>query len=158
MPAGKMHDDELEIDIALVRRLLASQLPQWAHLELVPVPSAGTDNALFRLGADMVARLPRIHWAVGAVEKERRWLPRLAPHLPMAIPVPIASGAPGEGYPWPWSVYRWIDGENAIESPIADHNQAARDLADFLRALRRLDSTGGPLAGSPGETPHVVCR
>ncbi len=150
MPAGKMNDDELEITAPLVRRLLASQFPQWARLELIPVPSAGTDNALFRLGADMVVRLPRIHWAVGMVEKEQRWLPRLALRLPMAVPVPLALGLPGDGYPWQWSVYRWLEGENAIDARVSDQCQAAQDLAHFLRALRRLDSTGGPLAGSPG--------
>lgn len=144
-----MHADELDIDVALARRLLAAQFPRWADLPIAPVASAGTDNALFRLGDDMVVRLPRIDWAVGQVEKEQRWLPRLAPHLPLAIPVPLAMGVPAESYPWHWSVYRWLEGENATVEPIADLRQAATDLAQFVTALRRIDTAGGP---SPG--PH----
>src|SRR5262249_21203517 len=97
MTTGKMHVDEVDTSVDLVARLLAGQFPQWASLPLVPVPSAGTDNALYRLGADMVVRLPRIDWAAGQAEKEQRWLPRLAPHLPLAIPVPLAQGEPGRG-------------------------------------------------------------
>jgi aminoglycoside phosphotransferase (APT) family kinase protein len=95
--AGKMHADEVDTDVALVGRLLAAQFPRWANLPIEPVRSAGTDNAIYRLGDDMAVRLPRIHWAVGQVDKEYRWLPRLAPLLPLAIPVPLAKGAPGEG-------------------------------------------------------------
>ena len=141
---GKMHSDEVETDVALVRRLLAAQFPQWAALPIAPVPSAGTDNALYRLGDDMVARLPRIYWAVEDVDKEQRWLPRLAPHLPYAIPAPLANGLPGEGYPWRWSVYRWLDGEDAASAAIADPGQLATDLAQFVTALRRIDLPGGP--------------
>jgi len=95
-----MHVDEVRTDVSLVRQLLAAQFPQWADLPVTPVRSAGTDNAIYRLGDDMAVRLPRIHWAVDLVHKEQRWLPRLAPHLPLPIPVPIAKGMPGEGYPW----------------------------------------------------------
>jgi aminoglycoside phosphotransferase (APT) family kinase protein len=146
MIAGKMHVDEVDTSVDLVVRLLAAQFPQWARLSLVPVPSAGTDNALYRLGADMVVRLPRIDWAVGQAEKERQWLPRLAPLLPLAIPVQLAIGSPGEGYPWPWSVYRWLDGESATFELLADPRQAARDLGHFIAALQRIDTTGGPQA------------
>jgi aminoglycoside phosphotransferase (APT) family kinase protein len=147
MNARKMHSDEVDTDVSLVGRLLAGQFPQWADLPVEPVRSAGTDNALYRLGADMVVRLPRIHWAVGQVEKEQRWLPRLAPHLPLAIPVPLAMGAPAEGYPWHWSVYRWLAGEAATVEPIADLRQAATDLARFIAALQRIDPSGGPPPG-----------
>ncbi|MFN8499012.1 MAG: aminoglycoside phosphotransferase family protein [Anaerolineae bacterium] len=142
-----MHADEIHTDETLVRRLLAAQLPPWASLPIAPVASAGTDNALYRLGGDLVARLPRIHWAVGQVEKEWRWLPRLAPHLPLAVPVPLALGQPGAGYPWHWSVCRWLDGENAIAAPLADLRPAAADLAGFIAALQRLDASGGPPPG-----------
>jgi hypothetical protein len=87
---------------------------------------------------------PRIGSAAGQVEKEHRWLPRLAPHLPLAIPVPLAKGVPAEGYPWPWSVYRWLEGENASIDRIADLRQAATDLAHFVAALQRIDPAGGP--------------
>src|SRR3954452_11297452 len=102
-----MHADELDIDAVLVRRLLAQQFPEWAGLSLEPVRSAGTDNAIFRLGDDMCVRLPRIAWATGQAAKEHEWLPRLAPQLPVAIPVPLGKGVPGEGYPWDGSVYSW---------------------------------------------------
>lgn len=104
-------------------------------------------DAIYRLGNDMAVRLPRIHWAVGQVEKERRWLPRLAPLLPLAVPVPLAKGDPGEGYPWNWSVYRWLEGENATIERIADPRRAATELARFVAALRRIDPTGGPPPG-----------
>ena len=142
-----MHADEVETDVSLVRRLLAAQCPQWADLPIEPVPSAGTDNALYRLGENMVVRLPRIHWAVGLVEKEQRWLPALAPHLPLAIPVLLAKGSPMEGFPWPWSVYRWLEGENATIARFGDLRDAARDLAHFLIALQGIDAMGGPPAG-----------
>jgi aminoglycoside phosphotransferase (APT) family kinase protein len=148
MSAGKMHFNEVNTHVSLVVRLLTSQFPQWAGLPIAPVHSAGTDNALYRLGDDMVVRLPRVDWAVGQVEKEHLWLPRLAPFLPLAIPVPLAKGEPGEGYPWHWSVYRWLEGENATSDRITDPSQAATDLAHFVAALQRTDPTGGPPAGA----------
>jgi aminoglycoside phosphotransferase (APT) family kinase protein len=145
--AQKMHADEVETDAALVRRLVAAQFPRWAGLPIAPVPSNGTDNALYRLGADLVVRLPRIPWAAGLAAKEHRWLPRLAPHLPLAVPVPLALGAPGQGYPWRWTVCRWLAGESAAAVPLDDPRDAAARVARFLTALRRIDATGGPPAG-----------
>lgn len=101
MFAGRMHVDEVDTNAALAGRLLAAQFPQWAELPVTPVHSAGTDNAIYRLGDDMTVRLPRIPGAVEQVEKEHRWLPRLAPLLPLAVPVPLGKGTPAEGYPWP---------------------------------------------------------
>jgi aminoglycoside phosphotransferase (APT) family kinase protein len=148
MTASKMHHDEVNTDASLVHRLLAAQFPQWADLPLASVDSAGTDNAIYRLGADMAVRLPRIHWAVGQVDKEHQWLPRLAPHLPLAIPVPLAKGEPGEGYPWHWSICRWLEGEDANFARIAVPCQTAIDLAQFISALQRIEITDGPLAQS----------
>jgi len=145
MTTGKMHVGEVDTDASLVRRLLAAQFPQWTDLAIKPVHSAGTDNALFRLGDDMAVRLPRIHWAAG-VDKEHEWLPKLAPFLPLAIPVPLAKGHPGEGYPWQWSVYRWLEGENATIEHIVDLSQAATDLAHFMIALQQIEPTAGPPA------------
>jgi aminoglycoside phosphotransferase (APT) family kinase protein len=142
-----MHADELATDVGLVRRLLAAQFPQWAELPIEPVASSGTDNALYRLGADMVVRLPRIHWAVGGVNKDLQWLPRLAPLLPVAIPVPLAKGTPAEGYPWEWGVYPWLEGENTRVDDIADPDALAHGLARFVEALHRVDLAGGPPAG-----------
>jgi aminoglycoside phosphotransferase (APT) family kinase protein len=135
----------MQIDAALVRRLLAAQFPQWADLAVEPVESGGTDNALFRLGPDMAVRLPRVDWAIGQVEKERRWLPILAPFLPLAIPVPLGKGTPAEGYPWHWSVCRWLEGENATLERLADPREAASALAGFIAALQRIDAVDGPL-------------
>jgi aminoglycoside phosphotransferase (APT) family kinase protein len=153
MSTGKMHVDELNIDISLVGRLLAAQFPQWADLPIEPIHSAGTDNAIFRLGDEMTVRLPRIQNATLQVGKEHQWLPRLTPHLPLAIPVPLAKGTPGEDYPWQWSIYQWIEGENATIKRIADPGQAARDLAHFIAALQRIDPKDGPTPG-----PHNSFR
>ncbi len=143
-----MHADEVYTDAALVRALLAAQFPQWATLPIAAVPSSGTDNALYRLGDDRVVRLPRIHWAVGQVAKEQQWLPRLAPHVPLAIPEPLALGEPGLGYPWQWSVYRWLDGDAITPSHPVDLARAVDDLANFVTALQRIDATDGPPPGA----------
>jgi aminoglycoside phosphotransferase (APT) family kinase protein len=154
MGAIKMHADEVETDVALVRRLLAEQFPQWAGLPIYPVTSYGTDHDIYRLGDHLAARLPRIGWATAQAAKEAEWLPKLAPHLPLALPVQVAKGYPGNGYPFDWSVYEWLPGENA-NGTIDDLDQAAVDLAAFILALRQIDTTdafprpphgrGGPL-------------
>ncbi|MGE0238950.1 MAG: aminoglycoside phosphotransferase family protein [Parvibaculaceae bacterium] len=142
-----MHEDEIEIDQVLVGRLIAAQFPQWSSLPLRPVAAGGTDNAIFRLGADMAARLPRHPGAAGPVVKEQRWLPRLAPHLPLAVPTPAAIGEPGETYPFNWSVCPWLPGQNVLSAPFADLVQAARDLAQFVSRLQQVDPSGGPAPG-----------
>jgi aminoglycoside phosphotransferase (APT) family kinase protein len=143
-----MHADEANTDSSLVRRLLAAQFPQWADLPIEPVEPRGTDNALYRLGNDMVVRLPRRERTVGTLTKERTWLPRLAPYVTLAVPTPLAEGRPTEDYAWIWSVYSWLDGENATADQLADLGRAATDLARFVAALERIDTTGGP---GPGE-------
>ncbi len=148
-----MHAEDVDTDVSLVGRLLAAQFPQWAHLPIEPVDSAGTDNAIYRLGDDRAARLPRTQRATWQVDKEHQWLPRLAPNLPLSIPFPLAKGTPAEGYPWHWSVYRWLEGETATIERIADPRQAAIDLAQFVAALQRIDPTGGPPPG-----PHNFGR
>lgn len=146
MTTVNMHENEVYTDAQLVGQLLAAQFPQWAGLPLRPLPSAGTDNALYHLGDDMVVRLPRIDWAVGQAEKERRWLPRLAPHLPLPISEQLAMGVPGAGYPWPWSVYRWLPGEAATPARLSNPAQAAGQMAQFVTALWQVDATGAPPA------------
>jgi aminoglycoside phosphotransferase (APT) family kinase protein len=148
MPEPRMHADEVEIDAELVRRLLATQFPDWVDLPIEPVYPRGTDNALYRVGDGMVARLPRHEPSVRTLESEHRWLPRIAPFLPLAVPVPLAEGLPGEGYPFPWSIYSWLEGRPATEAPIDDLEQAADDLAEFVTALWRIDPAGAP---TPGE-------
>jgi aminoglycoside phosphotransferase (APT) family kinase protein len=137
----KMHADEVDTDVALVRCLLAGQFSQWAELAIEPVVSYGTDHDIYRLGNDLAARLPRIGWATGQAKKEAEWLPKLAPHLPLAVPVQLAMGQPAEGYPFEWSVYEWLPGENA-NGTIEDLDQTAVDLAAFVSALRQIDTTG----------------
>jgi aminoglycoside phosphotransferase (APT) family kinase protein len=140
--------DREEIDEALAARLVAAQFPQWADLPVTPVEISGWDNRTFRLGDAMSVRLPSAGVYVAAVAKEHEWLPRLAPLLPRPVPEPLALGAPGLGYPWPWSVRRWIAGRPAAPGRIGDPVAFARDLAAFLRALNRVDPAGGPLAGA----------
>jgi aminoglycoside phosphotransferase (APT) family kinase protein len=139
----RMHDDEIETDTGLVRRLLVSQYPRWADLPIERIRSAGTDNAMYRLGEDLAVRLPRIRWAVENVAKEWRWLPVLAPHLPLAVPLPVAKGDPEAIFPYPWSIVRWLPGETATLDRLDDPIQAALDLAAFVRALQTIDPTGG---------------
>ncbi|MDL2342630.1 aminoglycoside phosphotransferase family protein [Deinococcus sp. MIMF12] len=146
----RLHADELETDTDLVRCLLAAQFPQWADLPVRVFASAGSEHAIYRLGDDLAVRLPRIPEAAGQVEKELAWLPRLAPRLPLKVPVPLALGQPGEGYPLTWGVYRWLPGEPAFREHLTDFPQAARDLAAFLRALQGVDTAGGPVADPTG--------
>jgi aminoglycoside phosphotransferase (APT) family kinase protein len=143
----------MNINVSLVSRLVAAQFPRWADRPIRPVESGGWDNRTFRLGEDLTVRLPSAEGYVAQVEKEHCWLPRLAPLLPLPIPVPLAKGVPSDGYPWPWSVYRWIDGENAAVERITDLSEFAITLAQFLGALQRVDPSGGPPPG-----PHNFYR
>lgn len=135
------------IDAALVRRLVTAQFPRWADLDVRPVEFGGWDNRTFHLGDDMTVRLPSAAGYTPQVAKEHRWLPLLAPHLPLPIPIPLAKGEPGEGYPFDWSVYRWLDGEPASSGRIDDPSEFATTLAGFLTALQGIDPAGGPPAG-----------
>lgn len=143
----------LVIDDTLVARLIAAQFPQWAPLPIRPVADGGWDNRTFRLGEAMTVRLPSAERYAAQVEKEQYWLPRLAPHLPLSIPVPLAMGEPGEGFPFRWSVYAWREGEAALPHRIRDLTEFAVDLGRFLLALNSVDPTGGPPAG-----PHNFFR
>lgn len=159
-PDLKMHADEIHTDAALVRRLLAAQFPDWAGLPVRRVQSFGTDNALYRLGDELQARLPRIGWAVGQIEKELEWLPRLAPHLPLRVPEPLALGQPAEGYPYTWGLYRWLPGEMLPLSEMTVRPDLARQLAEFVLALRGCGMTDAPRAENPSTDlqqldPHV---
>lgn len=147
-----MHDHELPIDRALVRGLITDQFPEYADLPLRRVRSIGTDNALYRLGSDLVVRLPRTPWssAEAADQREETWLPRLAPHLPVPTPVPVAIGRPGQGYPWRWSVSPWLRGKNPVVGQLAYPDRLARDLAAFVSALHAIALPGGPEASRGG--------
>lgn len=138
-----MHIDEFEIEEALVRRLLAEQFPEWSDLPLSRVEPAGTDNAIFRLGDELSLRLARREGPTEPGGKEVDWLPRLAPLLPLEIPVPVAQGSPNDEYPWFWDVHTWVEGETVPVDEI-DAIQAARDLAAFVAALQQVDPAGAP--------------
>lgn len=150
------------IDEELVRRLVSTQFPRWADLPIRAIERCGWDNKTFHLGDDMSIRIPRAAAYAPQVEKEHRWLPVLAQRLPVAIPSPVAEGAPGEGLPWQWSIYRWLPGEAATFALIPDLRRFARDLAAFLSALHRIDASEGPLAGAHnfqrGAPPAVYDR
>ncbi|MFE2143749.1 aminoglycoside phosphotransferase family protein [Streptomyces sp. NPDC059456] len=157
-----MHADEVDIDESLVERLVAAQFPQWAGLPVRKVRSAGTDHAMYRLGEDRSVRLPRMRDAAGQVGAEQRWLPHLAPHLPLDVPVPLGLGAPGEGYGFDWSVYRWLDGENLYDRPLLEGglHDAAAGLGHFLAALHRVGTAGAPRSfrGGPVDTADDEVR
>lgn len=137
----------IAIDTGQVRRLLEEQFPQWADLPIEPVANGGWGNRTFHLGADMVVRLPSAAEYAQAVAKEHRWLPVLAGQLPLPIPVPLAKGAPGAGYPHSWSIYQWLDGVTATADRIRDPVGFAIDLAGFLTALQGVNVAGGPQPG-----------
>lgn len=136
------------IDIALVRKLTDSQFPQWKDLKIKPVSHGGWDNRTFHLGREMLVRMPSAAEYAAKVEIEQHWLPILAPLLPLQIPAPLAMGKPGEGYSWNWSIYRWIEGDVAAHAEIKDKITFAKDLAQFLVALQKIDPTNGPVPGT----------
>ncbi|HET6634937.1 MAG TPA: aminoglycoside phosphotransferase family protein [Streptomyces sp.] len=150
MSTGRMHPDEHAVDDDLVRRLVGRQFPQWAGLPVRRLPSGGTVHAMFRLGDDMVVRLPLTEGGVEDVALEREWLPRLAPRLSTAIPEALAAGKPAEGYPWPWSVYRWLPGEPPQAGELREPAHLAEDLARFVTAMRSITLAGAPQAHRGG--------
>ncbi len=140
-------DRVIAIDEALVHRLVAEQFPHWADLPATRAEPDGWDNRTFRLGADLSVRLPSAPGYVAQVAKEQRWLPVLAPQLPLPIPVPLAQGRPSAEYPWPWSVYRWLPGTVASAATVGLDTDFASALGRFLAALARVDPTDGPVPG-----------
>ena len=144
----KLKAGKFDVDVPLVRRLIARQFPQWAHLPIEPVADDGWDNWTFRLGERMKVRLPSDKGYAEQAEKESFWLPRLAPHLPVAIPVPLGLGEPDLDYPWHWSVYEWLEGEPANRGNVADLTAFAEHVAGFLRELQAIDASGGPPPGT----------
>ncbi|MEX2099956.1 MAG: aminoglycoside phosphotransferase family protein [Acidimicrobiia bacterium] len=162
MAVPLMHDNEVDVDDVLVHRLLATQLPQLADLPLIRIEAWGTDHAIFRLGDELSVRLPKIGWAAEQGEHESRWLPGLAPYLPIEVPVPLAVGEPADGYPFRWYVSPWLEGKSPRPGGSVDLCELAVDVAAFVLALHRIDATGaptpqhvqrgGPLAGADGFT------
>jgi len=146
MAKVKMHNNEVDIDESLVRQLLKEQFPQWADLPISPVKSAGTDNAIYRLGEDKCVRLPRVPSAAKDVEKEQLWLPLFASTLPLVIPVPVGNGAANNNYPFKWSIFTWVEGRDATVESITDQTQAATTLAEFILALQTMNTTNAPFS------------
>jgi aminoglycoside phosphotransferase (APT) family kinase protein len=155
-----MHADQIDVPAELVRRLLQEQFPQLAELSLEEVDSAGTVNALFRLGRDLLVRLPLTPRGNEGVRHEHAWLPWFAGRLPVRVPVLRGAGEPSLGYPCPWSVLEWIDGSVPDAGDLADPDGLATDLGVLVTAIRRLDPAGAPPAyrGQPIRTADVDVR
>ncbi len=150
----RMHEAEVDVSETLVRSLLAAQMPELADQQLTVVEPWGTDNAIWRLGDDLVVRLPRIHWAVDQIDRDATWLPRLAPRLPVLIPEPVEVGEPGSGYPYRWAIHRWIPGEGATLDRVNRPETFALELADFVQKLQALPTDGAPAARSRARPLH----
>ena len=163
MSAVQMHPDMHPIDDELVRRLIAGQFSQWAGLAVERWPSGGTVNAMYRLGDDMAVRLPLVQGGAEDVAMEQEWLPRLASHLPTRIPEVLGAGEPAQGYPWPWSVYRWLAGEHPEAGALSEPVLLAKDLAAFVASMRSVTlpaapkaHRGGPVASLDAETRAAI--
>jgi aminoglycoside phosphotransferase (APT) family kinase protein len=143
----KMHAGEVDIDADLVGRLVAEQFPHLADLPITEVRSTGTVNAIYRLGNRLYARLPRVRGWAPDLDREWRWLPMLAPRLPLRVPEPVGRGRPGGSFPFSWAIYGWIDGQPYADRLVDDERRAAEDLAQFVVDLRRIDPVGAPRGG-----------
>lgn len=141
----RMHEDQLDVTPEAVADLVSDQFPQWATLPVTPVPSHGTVHLLFRLGDELVARLPMLPAdrddGYAAVAAEQRAARQLLGRVPVATPEPVATGEPGPGVPLPWSVYRWLPGTTAGDD-VAGSEQFGRDLAGFVAAVWAIDTRG----------------
>ncbi len=158
MRASNKPAAELSIDEALVRRLLAEQHPDLADRTLVEV-AAGWDNVVYRLGDELAIRLPRRALGAELVDAEHRWLPQLAPRLPLPIPAPIRVGHPTGTYPWRWSIVPWLPGRSAAETPPAEPAAAAALLGQFVFALHQSappDAPVNPYRGGPLADRHAI--
>ena len=141
-----LHENEVRIDEAVVRSLVAAQCPEWADLSL-SLLGAGTDNIMYRLGDDLLVRLPRTVGKAQSVRKEQKWLPRLAPLVRCAIPEPVYIGTASTGFRLPWSVYRWIGGAEAGPETVRDWDAFGTELAAFVRQLHDIDLMGASRTG-----------
>jgi aminoglycoside phosphotransferase (APT) family kinase protein len=159
-----LHDDEVPVTADDVRRLVSAQHPRWADLPVTPVAESGTDHLLFRLGDGLVARMPKVAWSAEHALSDARWLPALAPYLPLAVPAPLAVGEPDDHYPFHWSVVPWVPGAAAVDPlapdalPNLDLREAAGDLGAFVTALRGIDVTGGPVKDGTGRGVPLARR
>jgi aminoglycoside phosphotransferase (APT) family kinase protein len=147
-PVRSMPAAEVDVTPELVGELLASQHPDLKDLprELL---ANGWDNVIFRLGSDLLVRLPRRELAAQLVVNEQRWLPVLAPRLPLSIPAPVRIGTPAKGYPWSWSIVPLLPGHIAAQAKLANTTEAANAMGTFLRALH---------VPAPGDAPANAVR
>ncbi len=143
----------ISVSPSQARDLITQQFPQWKALPIKPVPEQGWDNQTFRLGEALLIRFPKGEIYAQNIKKEYDWLPKLAPFLPLKIPQPLAIGRPGYGYPWCWSVYRWIRGSTLFSTPPKNLESLVTPLTGFLKALHGISSTGGPQP-EPHEFAH----
>lgn len=139
-----MHSDELFVNDATVRALVDRGLPEYTHLLLKRLTATGSSNVLYRLGTDLLVRLPRQPGGGASIAKEARWTPVLADALPVAVPQVVYVGNPGFGYPEQWSVVRWLEGEHPGSVPpgvnaFGDMTGIAEDLANVIKALREIE-------------------
>lgn len=141
-----LHKDEIRVDEAVVTSLLQIQRPDWASLPLSPA-GAGTDNIMYRLGEDLLVRLPRTADKAPSLDKERTWLPRLGPLLTYRTPEPVYAGTPTPEFPLPWSIYRWIDGTAVNANTVGDWAAFGTELATFVHELHGIDLMGASRAG-----------
>lgn len=143
-----LHDmTAIDVTAEMVQRLIAEQFPDFAAMPIELIGPWGTDNAMFRVGDEFVARLPRSAWAKDAVAKEVRWLPTIVPHLPLRVPEVIGAGSPNGDYPWSWAVYRWIPGERPAISTLLGSRVWSEQIAVFLTALSEISNPEGPAPG-----------
>lgn len=160
-----MHADEIVVTSDLATRLVATQFPQWRRLELGAIDTAGTVNAIFRLGTDKAVRLCRVPWGARDAEREASVLPFLAPHLPFRIPRVLGVGKPQGTYPWTWLITDWIEGASPEPGNLAAPEALAADLATFVVAMRRITLPGaeiayrgGPLTERDAQTRTAISR
>ncbi len=151
MTTKKLHADEVDTSVSLVIDLLTEQFPRWSNHPIQPLSASGTDNKLFKLGDELVVRLPRIDWAIDQIKKDQEWLPKFAPHFPLQIPEQLVIGEPTADYPFQWSVYRWITGHTADVDSVPNPDQTAEDLARFITTLRAINTAGAPTDGYRGQ-------
>lgn len=151
--AVQMHPGQLSVSPRAVGTLIAQQFPQWAGLPIQSVSSAGTVNAIFRVGDNVVARFPLqpsddIEAVRHELELEASAAEELSGRTPVATPTPLGIGQPGAGYPLPWSVYTWLPGYPATADSCSQFDSFAMDLAEFILAVRAIDTRGRTYDGS----------
>ena len=142
--ANKLHKDELTINVNLVRSLVDNDFPEFAELPLSRLYASGSTNVQFRLGDDLLVRLPRLANGSAALENEHRWTSAIGSKLPVAVPEIVGMGRPAFGYSESWSIFRWLEGElpkacNPGEPVNSERSQLAVDLAEVIVALRKID-------------------